>query len=138
MRKTMKQPNTGKTKGAAKAEPAISTTSGSTRLEKEFAQFATAKGWDMDRKLAVLAELSYPSAWEDMVQEVAHCAEHVVGQLHEYFSREPHYFWRLLNKLIDVPKPHNLKAGDLALLDAAINQLAELKRSASDKGASQC
>jgi hypothetical protein len=100
-----------------------------SRVEKAFAEFASAKGWDEDRKLQVLAELSFPDAWADMLDELAMvgAADHVIGQLREYYGDEPDYLTTLLSKVIDLSDSQPAGLSDQSLIEKAIDRLTKLK-----------
>ena len=92
------------------------------RLEKEFDQFAAKKGWDEDRKLQVLTELSYGEPWVELVNDLvaANATEVVIEQLHQYYGDEPDYAAKLLEKVESV-------CVSTDLIDQTIARLVALK-----------
>ena len=92
------------------------------RLEKEFAEFAEKKGWDEDRKVQVLTELSSPDPWNEIVDDLlqANTTDIVIEQLHQYYGDEPDYATRLLAKVESV-------CTDADLIDKTIARLVALK-----------
>jgi hypothetical protein len=99
------------------------------RLGEAFAAFAVEKGWDEDRKLQVLAELSYPDPWNDMVNDLVavDATDEAVRQLHQYYEGEEDYFTRLLTRLRQVNPTAAVKP---ELVDAVIAKLNEIKTAA--------
>ena len=92
------------------------------RLEKEFDQFAAKKGWDEDRKLQVLTELSSPDPWNEIVDDLlqANTTDIVIEQLHQYYGDEPDYAAKLLEKVESV-------CVSTDLIDQTIARLVALK-----------
>ncbi len=96
------------------------------RLGEAFAAFAVKKGWDEDRKLQVLTELSYPDPWNDMVNDLVAvgATDEVIRQLHQYYEGEEDYFTRLLTRLRQVNPTAAVKAD---LIDAVVAKLSEIR-----------
>jgi hypothetical protein len=74
------------------------------QLERQFMEFANEKGWDEDRRLQVLIELSHPEPWSEMLDKYVEVGwtDGLIEQLHQYYGGEEDYFSRLLAKLIQV------------------------------------
>jgi hypothetical protein len=102
------------------------------RVKTEFDKFSRAKGWDEDRRLEVLAELSFPEPWQNMVDDLVRVGstDEVINQLHQYYDEEQDYLSRLLEKIVNASEASVPSADAIAMIDKAIDRLTEIKANA--------
>jgi hypothetical protein len=110
---------------------------GASRIMEEFNRFAESKGWDEDRKVQVLAQLSASEPVTYMIDEFVAVGfdDELISQLHQYFGQEPDYLSWLLSKVIAVSAGKNVAADALALVDQAIEQLSKIRKVATKEQA---
>ena len=102
------------------------------RLEQEFMEFASRKGWDEDRRIQVLAELAYSDPWHEILDECVQAGwtDGLIQQLYDYYGGEDIHYARLLQKIVGAEPTAVL---DYDLVIEAIETLSEIKETSTDR-----